>query len=158
MTANWTPEVSAALAPEGRTLYITLGSPLRSDDGMGPLLYSLAAPASPEVKVLDGGTTPENLSRPAARFAPAKIVVLDAAHFGGEAGELRELPLRELDRGAAVSTHSIPLSLIFTMMARETGARLALVGVQAASLEPREGLSPAVEAAARELAAYINSL
>lgn len=156
MRSAWNEEVAAALAPKGRTLVITLGSPLRADDGLGPLVYALALPANPLLKLLDGGTTPENLSRPAAEFEPAKIIIVDAAHFGGEPGELRVLPLRELDGGAAFSTHSVPLSLIFTVIARETGAELAVVGVQAASLDPVEGLSPRVEAAARALAAHFS--
>lgn len=156
MRSAWNEQVAAALAVKGRTLVITLGNPLRADDGLGPLVYRLAAPVNSLVKVLDGGTTPENLSRPAVEFKPDKIIVVDAAHFGGEPGELRALPLRELDGGAAISTHSVPLSLIFTVMARETGAELVVVGVQAASLEPVEGLSPRVEAAAIALAAHFS--
>jgi len=38
MSEFLTDEIKAAIAPKGRTLLITIGNPLRFDDGVGPFV------------------------------------------------------------------------------------------------------------------------
>lgn len=148
--------MKAALAPRGRTLLITLGSALRADDGLGPYVADRVRPSSPDLRLLDAGTTPENIAQTAIDWKPDKIILLDAAHFGGRPGELRVIPLEGINRQTVLSTHSFPLSVTFSVVREDTRAELVVVGVQARSLEYREGLCPEVEAAGAALAAYYN--
>lgn len=160
--------MGAALAPKGRTLVITLGSTLRADDGVGPYVYAHAAPAlrlksgaknagkERLLRVLDAGTTPENIAQTAIDWKPDKIILIDAAHFRGEAGEVRVIPLEAINQSTVMSTHSFPLSVTFSIIREDTKAELAVVGVQAKSLDYEEGLSPEVERAGAELAGYLN--
>ncbi len=152
--------MKAALAPAqgGRTLLMTLGSELRADDGVGPYLSSLVKFRRDGLRLIDAGTVPESVAQTAIDWKPAKIILVDAADFGGEPGELRVIALEDINKHTLVSTHNFPLSVTFSVVKEDTGAELAVIGVQAASLDHREALSPAVKAAADELAAYFNSL
>jgi hydrogenase 3 maturation protease len=158
MSSSWSDEVKAALAPKGRTLVITLGSTLRADDGVGPYVCAGVEFRRPGLRLLDAGTTPESVAQTAIDWKPDKIILVDAAHFNGRAGELRVIPLEAINQSTATSTHSFPLSVTFSVVREDTGAELAVVGVQAASLDYKEGLSPEVERSARKLVEYFNSL
>lgn len=158
MSPSWSDEVKAALAPKGRTLVITLGSTLRADDGVGPYVCAHVKFSRPDLKLLDAGTTPESIAQTAINWKPEKIILIDAAHFQGEAGEARVIPLEAINQSTIMSTHSFPLSVTFSIVKEDTGAELAVVGVQAKSLDYREGLSPEVEETARKLVDYFNSL
>lgn len=150
--------MAAALAPKGRTLVITLGSTLRADDGVGPYVCSHVTFSRPDLKLLDAGTTPESIAQTAIDWKPEKIILIDAAHFQGTAGEARVIPLGAINEATAVSTHSFPLSVTFSIVKEDTGAELVVVGVQAKSLDYKEGLSPEVQETASKLAEYFNKI
>jgi len=158
MSPSWSKEVAAALAPKGRTLVITLGSTLRADDGVGPYVCAHVKFGRPDLLLLDAGTTPENIAQTAINWKPDKVILVDAAHFQGEAGELRVIPLEAINQSTIMSTHSFPLSVTFSIVKEDTGCELAVIGVQAKSLEHKEGLSPEVEEAGAKLVDYFNSL
>ncbi len=154
----WTEAVRAALAPEGRTLLITLGSEIRADDGVGPYVSARVRFTGPDLRLIEAGTTPENIAQMAIDWKPDKIILLDAADFGGAAGELRVVPLEAINRFTVLSTHSFPLSVTFSIVKEDTGAELVIVGVQVKKLDHAEGLSPEVEETASKLAAYFNKI
>jgi hydrogenase 3 maturation protease len=158
MSNTWTDEVKAALAPRGRTLVITLGSTLRADDGVGPYVCAHVKFSGPQLRLLDAGTTPESIAQTAIDWKPDKIILVDAAHFEGAAGEVRVIPLKSINQSTVVSTHSFPLSVTFSIVQEDTGAELVVIGVQAKSLDYQEGLCPEVEATAEKLVNYFNGL
>ncbi len=158
MSNSWTEEVARALAPRGRTLVITLGSGLRADDGVGPSVFSRLKPRRADLRFMNGGTVPENIAQTAIDWKPDKIILIDAADFGGAAGEVRVIPLEAVNRQVVLSTHSFPLSVTFSIVKEDTGAELAIVGVQVKSLEYKEVLSPEVEETASKLAQYFNNI
>ena len=158
MSNSWTEEVKAALAPRGRTLVITLGSELRADDGVGPYVFARVKSGRPDLKLMDGGTTPENIAQTAIDWKPDKIILIDAARFGGAAGEARLIPLEAINRATVLSTHSFPLSVTFSIIKEDTGAELVILGVQVKSLEYNEGLSPEVEETALKLVHFFNTI
>ncbi|MCX5786161.1 MAG: hydrogenase 3 maturation endopeptidase HyCI [Elusimicrobia bacterium] len=152
------PEVSAALAPKVRTLVVTLGSALRADDGVGPFIAGLVKFTKPAFRLIDAGTTPENIAHDAINFKPDKIIIIDAARFGGSAGELAVIPLEKISQHTVISTHSFPLGVIFSIIKQDTGAELAVIGVQPKSLDYAEGLCPEVRDSALKLANYFNTI
>ncbi len=158
MSNSWTEEVLHALAPRGRTLVVTLGSVIRGDDGLGPFVYARVKPSRPDIRLLDAGTTPESIAQDAIDWKPDKIILIDAARFGGAAGEVRVLRLEDVNRQAALSTHSFPLSVTFSVVKEDTGAELAVIGVQAGSLAYREGLSSGVQETALKLVHFFNNI
>jgi len=158
MSNSWTEEIAGALAPRGRTLVITLGSGLRADDGVGPYVFSRVKFSRPDLRLMDGGTTPENIAQTAIDWKPDKIILIDAASFGGAAGEARLIPLEAINRATVLSTHSFPLSVTFSIVKEDTGAELVIIGIQVKSLDYAEGLSPEVEETASKLALYFNNI
>jgi len=158
MSNSWTDAVASALATKGRTLVITLGSILRADDGVGPYVCEHVKLRRPDTRLIDAGTTPENIAQTAIDWKPDKVILIDAAHFEGAAGELRVIPLEAINQATVLSTHSFPLSVTFSIVKEDTGAELVVVGVQAKSLDYKEGLSPEVEETASKLAAYFNTI
>jgi len=158
MSNSWSNDVSAALAPKGRTLVITLGNSLRADDGVGPFVAALVKFANPDFRLIDAGTTPENIVQEAVNFKPQKIILVDAARFGGAAGELAVIPLEKINQHTVISTHSFPLGVTFSIIRQDTGAELAVIGVQPKSLDYAEGLCPEVKDSALKIAEYFNNI
>ena len=150
-------EIRNAILPSGRTLLITVGNVLRADDGVGPFVGARVRFNRPEYRVINAFTTPENVAQNAIDFRPDKIVLLDAATFGGRPGDVRIIPLEDISRQAAVSTHSFPLSVTFSIVREDTGAELVALGVEPGSLDFKEGLTPEVERTALSLIECFNS-
>jgi len=113
---------------------------------------------NPCFRLIDAGTTPENITHDAVNFKPEKIIVIDAARFGGAAGEISVIPLEKINQHTVISTHSFPLGVIFAIIKQDTGAEISVIGVEPKSLDYAEGLSPEAEKTALQLAAYFNSI
>jgi hydrogenase 3 maturation protease len=151
-------EIRAAIAPRGRTLLITIGNPLRADDGVGPFVGERVRFNNPDYSLINAGTTPENIAQTAINLKPGKIILLDAARFGGRPGELKIIPLEDISAQAVLSTHSFPLSVTFSIVREDTGAELVALGVEPGSMEFGEGLTPEVEKTALNLIEYFNNI
>jgi hydrogenase 3 maturation protease len=134
-------------SPDGPTLVVALGNPLRADDGAGPWIAARAAPPR-GVAVWDAGDRPEEIPDRAAALGARRVVVVDAADFGGAPGEIRLLEAGSLAH-VALSTHTFPIAAIARLVEVDQGCPVSFVGIQAVSARPGEGLSPEVEGAAR---------
>ncbi len=156
LTINKT--LQTALKPEGRTLLVTIGNSFRGDDGVGPFIGERVKSKSENFKVINAESTPENIVSEAVSFKPDKIVVIDAANFGGGAGEIRLIPLDKIARYGCLSTHNLPLHITFGIIVKDTGASLIIVAVQSEKMDYEEKLSPEVETAALKLIAYFNKI
>ena len=140
----------------GRVVVACIGNELRGDDGAGPFIAGLLEPTD-RLTVVDCGETPENYLGVIARHNPEKVLIVDAAYFGGRPGEVRVVKKSEIVGGGA-STHDAILTLFADYLEAQTGAEAFFVAIQPKSSQVGSGLSPEVEAAARELAAAINRL
>jgi len=141
---------------EKPVVVIGVGSEMRGDDAFGVLAArELAAglgDAAREVEVLEGGTAPENLAERAARTSPRTVVLIDAADFGGEAGELKVLDPEALGWSLGGGTHAPSLELLATYLKERCGARTIMLTAQPVSTEFGTGISPALKAAASRAA------
>lgn len=151
-------DIKAALAPKGRTLLVTVGSTLRADDGVGPFVGENLRFAGEGRKVINAYTTPENIAQDAVNFKPDKIILIDAARFGGKPGEFRIIPLDKINQQTLLSTHSFPLSVTFSIIKEDTGAELVVLGIEPGSMDYAEGLTPEVKDSALSLIEYFNSI
>ncbi|MBI4711464.1 MAG: hydrogenase maturation protease, partial [Candidatus Omnitrophica bacterium] len=85
MSNSLTGDVLAVLnSGSGTSLFLTVGNLFRSDDGVGPYLASRLAGLP--VRVVDAGHTPENIIDQVIGLKPSRIIILDAADFGGRTG------------------------------------------------------------------------
>lgn len=137
-----------------RTLIITVGNSFRSDDGAGPYIAS-GLRQSNKLSIIDAGYTPENIIDQAVKFAPGRIIFIDAADFGGAPGELRLIDAEHIPQ-ASLSTHSMPLPVVSRILYEDTGAKIYFIGIQPKSIEHKAGLSKEVNLAADALIKHIN--
>jgi hydrogenase 3 maturation protease len=145
-----------ALMLQGRCVVACIGNDLRGDDGVGPFVAALLKPTA-DLTVVDCGETPENYLGVIAGCNPEKVVIIDAAYFGGEPGEVRTVRKSEIGGGGA-STHDAILTLFADYIEARTGAEAFFIAIQPKNSEVGSGLSPEVERTARELAAAINRI
>jgi len=140
----------------GTVVIACVGNELRGDDGVGPFISTLIE-GSESVHVVNCGETPENYLGVIAGLKPEKVVVIDAAEFGGDPGAIRLVKKSEIMDGGA-STHDAILTLFTDFIEHETGAQTFFLAIQPGRMEVGEGLSETVEAAGREVAATINTI
>ena len=91
------------------------------------------------------------------RAKPDTVLIVDAVHFGGYAGEARLLPTTAVDT-TALSTHVGSLSMLREYLSERTGASIHLLAIQPVRIDASEGLSLPVEASVRELAVLLSAL
>lgn len=146
-----TAEVKKALTPDktGATLIITVGNSLRSDDGIGPYIANRFK-GNGKFILLDAGDKPENAVDKAAKFKPAKTVIIDAANFGGKVGEARIIP-EEAIPNTTLSTHTFPLKIISSIITEDTKTKVYFLGIQPKSVELGEKMDGAVIETAKEI-------
>ncbi len=131
------------------TLVIGLGNPLMGDDGAGVTALERLREEwvlPPEVELMDGGTWGMNLL-PCVEFAE-RLVLIDAIRTGVAPGTLTVLERAALPRyfSLKLSPHQIDLREVLAL-AELRGALpedLVALGIEPASIELGEGLSPAV--------------
>lgn len=140
----------------GRVAIACIGNEMRGDDGVGPFIAGLID-ASERVKVFNCGETPENFLGVIARAEPEKVVIIDAAHFKGEPGEIRVID-KDSIAGGGFSTHDAILTLFADFIEKESGAKIYFLAIQPARSEVGAGLTPEVEEAGRQVAGAINTL
>lgn len=133
-----------------------IGNALKADDGVGPLVAQMLQERHPDV-VFDTGQTPENFLGPIRRARPETIVLVDAADFGGEPGEIRLASAAEV-HGLMLGTHAAPLSMFMAAISEETGAEVRLIAIQAMSTTLGGEMSEQVAAAVRDLVTALEAL
>jgi hydrogenase 3 maturation protease len=105
--------------------------------------------------VLAAGPAPENCTAQLRRFAPDRVVLVDAARMDAPPGTVRWIPCESAD-GIGGSTHTLPLRLLCEYLTASLGCRVDLLGIQPAGTELGAPLSEAaragVETAASQLA------
>jgi hydrogenase 3 maturation protease len=140
----------------GSTLIITVGHPLRGDDGVGPYIAQNIFSPKEHIFLLNAGERPENIVDRAAGVMPARTIIIDAADFGGDPGEARLLSEEEIP-GDTLSTHAFPLGVIARILARDTGSEIFFLGIQPGNMEWNTGLSSPVKETAQEIIRLMSS-
>ncbi len=136
-----------------KTAIICVGNTLRADDGVGPYLAEHLA-TDTNLMIINAGTVPENHLDEVVRFKPDLVIIFDAADFRGTPGEVRIVNEKTVPV-ATLSTHNIPMSVIYHLLQQDTEAPVIFVGIQPKSLDMQEGLSIEVKAAADDILIYI---
>jgi hydrogenase maturation protease HycI len=126
---------------------------MRGDDGVGPYLAEQLSRQT-GLRVIDAGTVPENYLDEVVSFEPDLVIIFDAADFRGQPGEVRIVNEKTIPL-AALSTHSIPLGVIYHLLQTDTEAAVIFVGVQPKRLDMLEGLSVEVKSGADEIIDFI---
>lgn len=148
-------ELKNWLSSYKRLVIIGVGNPLRGDDSLGlEIVENIRGRVPRNVRVIYGGPAPENFIGKIRRFKPSHVLIIDAALFGGEPGEAKLIPPEQIP-SEVISTHAMPLSLLISLIQKETNAKVILLGVEPKNLGLGEGMSwevkDAIEKYARAL-------
>ncbi len=138
------PEADREQVRQRTVVVLGVGSELRADDAAGVLAASrLAGEPFPGLHAIAAGTAPENHTAEIRRIGPSAVVIVDAADMGETPGAVRVIPLGDI-AGVSFSTHTLPLAIVADYLRRETGCRVAILGIQPASLVFDGPVSPEV--------------
>lgn len=132
-------------------LLFGIGNPLRGDDGAGNhVARHLSADGW---MAFDCGTAPENFTSVVRRARPDLLFIVDAVDMALPAGAVRIVPPDRIE-DCGIGTHALPLTALISFIGDDAGA-VIVVGIQPATLDSKEGLSPAVREGANALVALI---
>jgi hydrogenase 3 maturation protease len=160
-----------------RVAVVGIGNELNGDDAAGVLVaralkkkqifqvgrensagLSGQQSASPgEVLVIDSGPAPENFSGPLRRFRPDIVILVDAAEMAQPAGTVAWVGWQDVD-GFSGSTHILPPTVFARFLMEEIGCQMAFIGIQPASLEFDQPVSPAVAEAVNTVTHQLGQL
>lgn len=80
------------------------------------------------------------------RFAPALVILVDAAEMGDPPGMIRWLDWRDAD-GLDASTHALPASMLARYLIAELSCEVAVIGIQVQDTSLGVAVSPPVRRA-----------
>ncbi len=134
--------------PPPRIVVIGVGNLLLKDEGIGihavQALQELELP--PDVKLIDGGTSPDLI---AYTRAGDKLIIVDAARAGGEPGTIYRFKPEDLaaERASLASAHEMGvvenLKLI-SLTGNEPG-EIVIIGIEPGEIEFGTELSPELQ-------------
>jgi hydrogenase 3 maturation protease len=145
------PDGGAPGARRGHVVVLGVGSELRSDDAAGVrVAAALGRHRLRGVTAMDGGSAPENCTAELRQLSPSHLVIVDCAQMGEAPGTVRLIEAADI-AGVSFGTHALPLTVLADYVTREIGCRVTVIGIQPATIEFGESISPAVAAAVGEV-------
>ena len=125
-----------------RVVILGVGNPLRGDDGAGPALIERLL-GKVDATLIDAGDVPENYLGPVEAARPQVVLIVDAALFGANPGDIALVEIEEL-AGSNISTHNSSLALVARVIGSMTGAEVLLLAIQPETISFGAPLSPSV--------------
>jgi len=121
-----------------RIAVLGVGSELRGDDAAGLIIAQQLKDMDEgrkgrALKVLIGGTAPENLTGEIKRFKPDCLIIIDSAEMDKKAGHISVLEPDQIG-GMSFSTHSLPLKVMVDYLKTEIEAKVIVIGIQPKNL------------------------
>lgn len=128
-------------------LIITIGNDLRGDDGVGPYIFNECQIKNVKCQMINAGERPEKLVGEKMDPRPAKIIIIDAADFGGNPGEIRLIDKDNIPE-KTLSTHTFSLKVVSKLLEEDTKAPVYFIGIQPKSIELGKEMSTEVKKSA----------
>jgi hydrogenase 3 maturation protease len=122
-----------------------LGNELLGDDAAGIIVARRLSKSPPEGwTIVECGTIPENWLSTLPKGKNGRLIVIDAADMGLEAGQVRLATLDDV-RDVNFSTHGLPLAMLLSPWASRM--EVNIIAVQPLDIAPKDSLTPVVEEA-----------
>ncbi|MCX8189981.1 MAG: hydrogenase 3 maturation endopeptidase HyCI [Candidatus Diapherotrites archaeon] len=118
-------------------MLLGIGNELNGDDAIG--CYIARNFYMEDWVSIDCGTVPENYLGKVIKEKPQVLIVIDSAHMGLRAGEIRRIQ-KDSACSAFVSTHTLALKEFLTVAEKHAG-KIILIGIQPKSTEIGEEIS-----------------
>ncbi|MFX1251522.1 MAG: hydrogenase maturation protease [Promethearchaeota archaeon] len=129
-----------------------VGNPLQGDDGVGAFIAENLVSKLHTFKAMSAEGSPENFVGKIDRLKPEILILIDAAIFEGQEGEIKLIPPEEI-MGLTISTHQLPLSMLGKFLQHSNpDLRILFIGIQIVNMEfLSSSLTKPVEAAAQKI-------
>ncbi|WP_263080256.1 hydrogenase maturation peptidase HycI [Endozoicomonas sp. Mp262] len=142
-------DASCGNVKQAVNVVVAVGNSMMADDGAGPLLAEMmAAKPVDSWTVIDAGTAPENCIHQVRALNPDRVLVVDAAEIGLEAGSIRIIDPESIADMFIMSTHTLPLNFVIDEL-KTFVPEVLFVGIQPAivafSFPMTEMMTAAVE-------------
>jgi hydrogenase 3 maturation protease len=144
-------ELQEWLANHGKMVVAGIGNPIRSDDFVGvKIVQDLQGKVPKNVSLIECETVPESFMDEIIQLKPSHALLIDAAVMGLKPGEARLFDAEKVTDFPAISTHMLPLRVFCEYVKQMAGAKIALLLIQPGNTEFGEGMTPAIQEAARK--------
>ena len=128
--ADFEDRLRRRLAGASRIAVVGIGDELNAHDRLGMLAAKeIEALHMENLRVFLAGTVPESVTGPVRKYRPDAILLLDAADMDARPGTVAIVAPTTI-RASLQSTHALPLSVVMEFHAKDTGARVTLIGLQ----------------------------
>jgi hydrogenase 3 maturation protease len=136
-----------------------VGNPFRRDDFVGvKIVGNLKNKVSKNVYLIEAETIPESYMQQITKFKPSHILLVDAGIINKPAGTATLADPTQLIRKTSISTHTLPLRIFCDYLTQTTAAKIGLLIIQPMDASFGEGLTPAVQQAAKTLTNVLQKL
>lgn len=137
---------------------LAMGNEMLADDSAGIFVAEILLEKlrdKENVKIFKTGVMPESFSSKISAHKPDLILFIDACSYGGQIGEIREIPLKDID-AAGFSTHSLPITTFVKFLVDKIpNVDVKFIGIQPKSLEFDKPINPEIKKSCQELAEYL---
>ena len=148
--AEWKTQLRELLqrsSPTAKVAFVGVGHPFRGDDYVGSFIVKQIRKecSSESVGFFDAEYSVESIISKIVQFHARHVVFVDACEMNHEAGHIELIPLADTDY-PFFTTHGIPLKLLAKQFLQD--AKVWVLGIQPAQMEPGRGVTPRVYDAA----------
>ena len=150
---NLKQQLSSKLQSAKKIAVLGVGSEFKADDSAGLRAagcIQARLPNHPKIKVIIGGTAPENCTGEIREFAPSHLIVIDAANEGDKPGALQLLDPKEAG-GFSCCTHMLPLAIMFEYLSKSLPIEIIVIGITPKEVEMGQKISRPVREAANRV-------
>jgi hydrogenase 3 maturation protease len=139
-----------------KVVVVGVGNPLRGDDAAGCRVANKLK-ETPCLRVIIAEEVPENYFGLVTKMKPDTVVFVDAVELGMPPGAVALVEKDDI-AGHMPTTHRMPLSILMSLLARETGADVFLLAVQPYATDFGMAVSREVELSSALLANAIEEV
>ncbi len=139
-----------------KTLIVGIGSTLKGDDGLGPILCEKLKGRTC-AQVINAGTVPENYIQQIVKSKPRNLVIVDAVDLQAPPGTIKILKPVQLD-SMVISTHVLSPGVFIDVISRQIDVNIYFIGVQPAQCALGQSLSTEATRAVQQLTDIITEI
>lgn len=142
---------------KGNVLLVTVGNPLRGDDGVGNFIYEKLK-GKIHAPIVNCEDSPEKFLDTIIKSKPDTIIFIDSVRTGSMAGTIFLVDEHEIFK-IPLSTHRLPLSISIKYIKSQIPCQVILIGIEPKNTEFGSKLSEEVLTSAEAISDFlINNL
>ncbi|MDP2921296.1 MAG: hydrogenase maturation peptidase HycI [Candidatus Omnitrophota bacterium] len=144
-----------------RVAVLGIGSELRGDDIAGILVTEELGKSSKNakrLKVINGGTAPENFTGEIKNFNPTHLVVIDSASMAkSKPGTIRLIDPGEVGN-FSFCTHRLPINIMTDYLIKFIDCEIIIIGIQPKTIDFGAKCSPEIKKSVKRISNAITKV